>query len=266
VQAWLRAAHGGRNRELESSVLKVDLHIHTADDPIDRIPYTSTELIDRAAALGFDALAITLHERQLDTRWLAPYAAERGVVLIPGVERSIEGRHVLLLNFRDNADQVNTFEELACLKQRQAGLVIAPHPFFPTSSCLRSRMERHASLFDAVEWNAMFTQQINFNRAAAAWAVRHDKPIVGNGDVHRLRQLGTTFSRVDAERDADAICAAILAGRVSVETRPLALAAAVGIFADLIVDFPRAAHTSGSRTRPGVARADVPVRVAKLGS
>ena len=66
-------------------MLKVELHAHTADDPVDAVPHTTFELIDHAAALGYDALAITLHEQQLDLRRLAPYAAERGVVLIPGV-------------------------------------------------------------------------------------------------------------------------------------------------------------------------------------
>jgi predicted metal-dependent phosphoesterase TrpH len=202
-------------------MLKVELHTHTADDPVDRIPHTSLELIDRAAALGFDALAITLHERQLDLRRLLPYAAERGVVLIPGVERTIQGRHVLLLNFTRGADEVRTFEELAHLKQRQPGLVVAPHPFFPTTSCLWGQLDRHRDLFDAVEYNAMFTGSVNFNRAAERWAVRHGKPLVGNSDVHRLHQLGTTYSLVDAIPDADAICAAIAGGRVRVERTSL---------------------------------------------
>ena len=37
-------------------MLKVDLHTHTADDPVDRIPYSTGELIDRASARGYDAL------------------------------------------------------------------------------------------------------------------------------------------------------------------------------------------------------------------
>lgn len=72
-------------------MLKVELHTHTADDPIDSIPHSTLELIDRAAALHYDALAITLHDRQLDIRRLAPYAAERGIPLVPGIERSIQG-------------------------------------------------------------------------------------------------------------------------------------------------------------------------------
>src|SRR5258705_5743110 len=115
-------------------MLKVELHTHTADDPVDRIPHTAAQLIDRAAALGYHALAITLHERQLDLERLAPYAAERGLTLIAGVERTIEGRHVLLLNFRRGAEDVRTFQDLARLRQRQARFGVAPHPFLPLPS------------------------------------------------------------------------------------------------------------------------------------
>ena len=203
-------------------MLKVELHTHTADDPVDRIPHTTLDLIDRAAVLGYDALAITLHDRQLDLRRLTPYAADRGLVLIAGVERTVEGRHVLLLNFQQGTDDVRTFADLARLKSRQPGLVVAPHPFFPASVCLGRELERHAGLFDAVERNAMFTRTIDFNRRGESWAARHGKPVVGNCDVHRLWQLGTTYSLVDAAPDADSICSAILAGRVQVVSRPLA--------------------------------------------
>src|SRR6202008_3991338 len=97
-------------------MLKVDLPIHTADDPVDRIPHTTTDLIDRAVQLGFDAVAVTLHERQLDLGPFASYAAARGIVLIRGVERTIEGKHVLLLNFDRGADELHTFAELAQFK------------------------------------------------------------------------------------------------------------------------------------------------------
>jgi predicted metal-dependent phosphoesterase TrpH len=215
-------------------MLKVELHTHTADDPVDRIPYTTLELIDRAAALGYDALAITLHERQLDLGRFAPYAADRGLVLIPGVERTIEGRHVLLLNFESGTEDVRTFSDLARLKSRQRALVIAPHPFFPSSVCLRSDLERYADLFDAVERNAMFTRGVDFNRRAERWAARHGKPVVGNCDVHRLWQLGTTYSLVDSPPDADAICQAIAEGRVRVESRPLAWTEAARVMSGML--------------------------------
>jgi predicted metal-dependent phosphoesterase TrpH len=214
-------------------MLKVDLHTHTSDDPVDRISYSTKDLIDRAADLSYDAIAVTLHDRQLDVQTLQPYARERGIVLIPGIERTIEGRHVLLLNFASGTEEVRSFEDLAALKRRSPGLVVAPHPFFPSSTCLWGQLDRYADLFDAVEYNAMFTSTVNFNRLGERWARRHGRPMVGNGDVHRLRQLGTTYSLIDAPPDADAICAAIVAGRVSVQATPLAWRAATGIIAEL---------------------------------
>ena len=216
-------------------MLKVELHTHTADDPIDAIPHTTFELIDRAAALGYDALAITLHDHQLDLRRFAPYAAERGIVLIPGVERTIEGRHVLLLNFARGTQRVRTFADLARLKASERGLVVAPHPFFPSTVCLRGALERYADLFDAVERNAMFIRGVDFNRAAERFAARHGKPVVGNCDVHRLAQLGSTYSLVDAPRDPDAICDAIAAGRVRVESRPLEWIEAAQLMSSLML-------------------------------
>jgi predicted metal-dependent phosphoesterase TrpH len=224
-------------------MLKVELHTHTSDDPVDWIPHSTIALIDRAAALGYDALAITLHDKQLDVRSLTAYAAGRGIVLIPGIEKTIEGRHVLLLNFPGCAEEVESFADLAELKRRHRGLVIAPHPFFPMPSCLLGKMNRHADLFDAVEYNAMYTGSLNFNLPAARWADRHGKPMVGNGDVHRLEQLGTTYSLVDADRDPASICEAIAAGRVRVATRPVSWWTAIRVMSSLMVPFWRRRET-----------------------
>jgi hypothetical protein len=217
-------------------MLKVELHAHSADDPVDRIPYSTTDLVDRAVDLGYGALAITLHERQLDLTRFRAYAADRGIVLIPGVERTIEGRHVLLLNFSRATERVNTFRDLARLKSRERGLVVAPHPYFPARSCLRGDLDRYADLFDAVERNAMYTRGIDFNARAEAWAARQGKPVVGNGDIHRIAQLGTTWSLVDAAADADAICEAIRAGRVRVESRPLSWIEVARVLGVMVLD------------------------------
>jgi hypothetical protein len=230
-------------------MLKVDLHTHSADDPADRISYSTFDLIDRAAELRFDALAITLHDRQLDLAPFHAYAAARGIVLIPGIERTIQGRHVLLLNFSRAAEQVRTFDDVARLKEREHGLVIAPHPFFPAASALMGLLGRHANVFDAVEWNAMFTRHVNFNAPAERWARRHGKPMVGNGDVHRLEMLGTTYSLVDAEPNADAICAAIVAGRVQVVATPHTFVTAAWLMTKLVAStlLPRPTTNPESR-------------------
>jgi predicted metal-dependent phosphoesterase TrpH len=204
-------------------VLKIDLHLHTAEDPWDDIRHTAADLVDRAAAFRFDALAITLHDRQLTDPSLVSYARDRGIVLLPGIERTVDGRHVLLIGFDAcEAESVGSFDDLARLKARGGGLIIAPHPFYPGFSCLRSLMDRRAKLFDAVEWSYFWTRGANFNTAAARWAAAHGKPLVGNSDLHDLRQLGRTYSEVDCgDRDPAAICDAIRAGRVTVRSSPV---------------------------------------------
>jgi predicted metal-dependent phosphoesterase TrpH len=230
-------------------VLKIDLHLHTSEDPIDVIRHDAHALIERAAALEYGALAITLHDYQLSDPRIADHARDCGITLVPGVERTVEGRHVLLLNFPHAAtESVATFADLTALKKmRPNGLVMAPHPFFPDSTCLRSLLERHADLFDAVEWSYFWTTGLNFNAPAAEWAARHGRALVGNSDLHDLRQLGRTYSVVPTEPDPDAICDAIRECRVSLRTSPapkLELAQVVGGMFSRGRKAPRAAKSA----------------------
>lgn len=223
-------------------MLKVELHTHTSEDPVDDVPHSTQQLIERAHHLQYDALAITLHDRQLDIERYASFAASRSITLIPGIERTIEGRHVLLLNFSPATEAVQSFDDLAVLKKREPrGLIVAPHPFFPISMALRELMDRHEALIDAVEYHGMFTTLLNFNRRAERWARARGKPIVGNGDVHRLRQLGSTFSMVDAEPSADSICDAIKKDGVVFHATPLSVGQAASLTRELLAaDFKTA--------------------------
>jgi len=227
-------------------MIRVELHAHTADDPEDRVPYTAQELIVRAAAVGYGALAITLHDAAFDPAPLAAFARQHGVRLLPGVERTIERAHVLLINFPAAAAMaVGRLEDIAALKAAHpSGLVVAPHPCYPIGSALgRARLEAFAHLWDAIEVNALHVRVLDWNRGAKAWAATHGRPLVGNGDVHRLTQLGRTWSEVDVDLPADmsdteaagAICAAIRAGRVRVAGAPLSPWRAAIIFAQMLI-------------------------------
>jgi predicted metal-dependent phosphoesterase TrpH len=180
--------------------------------------------------LGYGALAVTLHDRYFDPAPDAAYARERGIVLLPGIERTIAGRHVLLINFPSECADVGSFEDIERLKSQSSGLVVAPHAFYPIPSALGRMLDRHTNLLDAVEVNAMYTSTLDFNRRALAWAHAHRKPLVGNTDLHLLEQMGTTYSLVDADPHPDSICEAIRNGRVEVRTEPLSLVRAVHLF------------------------------------
>ncbi|MBK5298524.1 MAG: PHP domain-containing protein [Vicinamibacteria bacterium] len=203
-------------------MIKIELHAHTSDDPGDRVPHDTRALLDHAARFGYGALAVTLHNRWFDPVPFLEHAAALGIVLLSGIEKTIDGKHVLLINVPREAGDVRSFDDVRALKHDVPGtLVVAPHPFYPISSALGARLDDLVDLVDALEVNAMYTRGLDYNRRARAWAAAHNKPLVGNTDLHRLDQIGMTWSEVDAPADADAICAAIRAGRVVVRSRPL---------------------------------------------
>ena len=98
MRAW---SPGGKRPTLTirgQRPLKVDFHLHTADDPLDRVGHTARELILKAEDEGFDVISVTNHDRLTFSPDLFDFARERGLLLIPGIEMTVEGRHVLVLN------------------------------------------------------------------------------------------------------------------------------------------------------------------------
>jgi hypothetical protein len=75
--------------------IKVDLHIHTLDDPKDVIDYSAHQLLERARALGFRVLAITLHDAVFDRPEVFADAATMGILLIPAAEVRLCGADVI---------------------------------------------------------------------------------------------------------------------------------------------------------------------------
>src|SRR5215210_2716329 len=100
--------------------IKIDLHIHTLDDPKDALDYSAHELLERARALGFRVLGITLHDAVFDRAEVFADAASMGILLIPAAEMRLEGADVILLNV--TAEEVKTLrslEDLAALRERR---------------------------------------------------------------------------------------------------------------------------------------------------
>jgi hypothetical protein len=202
--------------------LKADLHLHTKEDPQDNVKYSSRELIDQAYQKGFEVLAITNHNQITYDNYLAEYARERGILLIPGVEATIGKKHVLLLNMDYSLHRIRTFDDLKLLKGG-TGLIIAPHPFFPSFTSLNSKLEGHLDMFDAIEYSHCYLEKINFNKKAEDLAKKFSLPLIGTSDAHFLWQIGTTYSLIEAENDLESVIAAIKEGKVEIVTEPLSL-------------------------------------------
>src|ERR1700726_2710970 len=78
--------------------IKIDLHIHTLDDPKDAIDYSAHQLLERARSLGFRVLAITLHDAVFDRAEVFADAKAMGILLIPAAEVRLQGADVIILN------------------------------------------------------------------------------------------------------------------------------------------------------------------------
>jgi predicted metal-dependent phosphoesterase TrpH len=202
--------------------LKVDLHTHSADDPVEHIQYTSCELIDRAHLLGFDAISITNHNALLFSEYLRDYARERGIVLIPGAEISVQGKHVVILNADERIVQARSFKDLRRLRT-PAHMIVAPHPYFPAFSSLLGQLGKNIDVFDAIEFSWFYHSAINFNLFAVKTAARHGLPLLCTSDCHHFEKIGSAYSLVDAEKNAEAIIEAVKAGRVEMAANPLKL-------------------------------------------
>src|SRR5260370_33157333 len=84
--------------QTEPDWIKVDLHIHTLDDPKDIIDYSAHQLLERAKQLGFGVLAITLHDAVFDRAEVFADAAGMGILLIPAAEWRLQGADIIVLN------------------------------------------------------------------------------------------------------------------------------------------------------------------------
>ena len=203
---------------------KADLHLHCGDGEI-QDPWTpqSKDIIGHAKSLGFNLLSFPCHNKVFYNEDLAEYAEKQGILLIPGVERDIEGKHVLIYNINNReAQQVRTFNDLRQLKQKRKNvLIIAPHPFFFHEACLGEKLLPNLDVFDAIEYSHFYTFWLNRNKQAVELAEKRSKPLVGTSDCHFLNQIGYTYSLIEAEDDITSILHSIRQNKIELRTKAL---------------------------------------------
>ena len=202
--------------------LKADLHAHCGDDPRDLISYSAEMLIESAAQLNFDVLAIACHEALVYSTRLAEYAVRRGILLVPAIELLVEGKHVVVLNPDAEQARAGTFAELRALGRRDA-VIVAAHPYFYKRCCLGKRLVENIDVFDAIEYSSFYCRTLNPNRKAVKLAQKHRLPLIGTSDAHTLPYSDSTFTWVEAQATVEGIVEAVREGRVEVDTGPRSL-------------------------------------------
>lgn len=198
--------------------LKAQLHVHSKQDPIDGIKHTEKQLIDHAARHRYDVLAITCHNVVIFNEDLQKYAEKKRVLLIPGIEKTIEGKHVLILNADIRAQNLKTFDDLRTYKQSKKDiLIVAPHPYYPGTTSLGKKLEKHIDLFDAVEYSWFHSKKVNrANAKAVKMAEKHSLPLLGTSDNHLLRYFNRAYSIIDAEKNINSVLQAIKDNKLKV--------------------------------------------------
>src|SRR6266404_3095204 len=179
--------------------IKVDLHIHTLDDPKDVIDYSAHQLLERAQALGFGVLAITLHDTVFDRQQVFADAAAMGILLIPAAEVRLCGADVIVLNV--SAEEVaglKSFHDLRQLRTRRGASIftIAPHPFYVFGGSIGPRLLQQIDCFDAIEICHFHMGLFNPNRRATKVALRFGKPLIATSDAHRLHAFGRHYTSI----------------------------------------------------------------------
>jgi predicted metal-dependent phosphoesterase TrpH len=187
--------------------IKLDLHIHTLDDPKDKIDYSAHELLQRARARGFGVLAITLHDTVFDRAEVFEDAREMGILLIPAAEVRLEGADVVLLNVQPHEiAPLRNFDDLRKLRaaRGESLFIFAPHPFYVLGGSIGDRLLKQIDCFDAIEWCHFYKGFFNPNRRAARVAEKFGKPLIATSDAHRLHAFGSHYTSIPRPRELTA--------------------------------------------------------------
>jgi len=199
-----------RDKGGEQDWIKVDLHIHTVDDPKDIIDYSAHQLLERARELGFGALAITLHDAVFDRAEVFADAEKMGILLIPAAEMRLEGADVIILNVTPpEISQLRTFADLRQLRAKRGKSIFtfAPHPFYLLGGSIGRRLLKEIDCFDGVELCHFHKGPFNPNWLAARVARRFGKSLVATSDAHRMHAFGRHYTSIP--RPASLNCEAV---------------------------------------------------------
>src|SRR5213082_2778911 len=215
--------------------IKLDLHIHTLDDPKDVIDYSAHQLLKRAKELGFGVLAITLHDAVFDRAEVFADAAALGILLIPAAEVRLQGADAILLNVTaSEVAGLKNFEDLRQLRARRGMsatadpsgrgsiFTIAPHPFYIFGGSIGPRLLEEIDCFDAIEICHFHKGLLNPNRRATKVALRFGKPLIATSDAHRLHAFGRHYTSIPRppELSVENVFSALRIGQIRLTSPP----------------------------------------------
>jgi hypothetical protein len=184
--------------------LKIDLHVHT--NYSNDAKTTLDEVVQYAQKQGLDGVAITDHDTVLGARKLT---RQKQLMIIPGIEVSSRQGHVLGLNIDEpippKLDIAQTSEKIRQL----GGIAVIAHPSTVIKTGLGIRIISPSDI-DAVE--VINSSSFPFSLStylARRLAQRLGLPQTAGSDAHYPKEIGSAFTRVEADSNPDDIIEAI---------------------------------------------------------
>jgi predicted metal-dependent phosphoesterase TrpH len=227
----------------EPDWIKLDLHIHTHDDPKDKLDYSAHELLARARRLGFSVLAITLHDAVFDRPEVFADAKRLGILLIPAAEMRIQGADIIILNVaRRDVEGLRDFDDIRKLRARRGEtiLTIAPHPFYLLGGSIGKRLLDEIDCFDAIELCHFHKGFFNPNRQAMKVAEKFGKPLIATSDAHQLSAFGRHYTSIPrpSELTAVSIFSELRAGRGQLHSPAATFGEIISTFYFVFIEHP----------------------------
>jgi len=180
---------------------KADLHIHTAHgDGLD----TPEAVVDWAESrTDLDLIAITDHDEVEAGLRARAYALRRGyrVQVIPGVEITTRGGHLLALDVERTFRMLRPLNESVAEVRAAGGLCIAPHPYSWLTTSIGERGLRRLlppispALLDGIEvWNPSLAGKVAHERTKVANVMRWSLAELGGSDAHAVDFIGSAYT------------------------------------------------------------------------
>ncbi|MEZ3115422.1 PHP domain-containing protein [Halobaculum sp. MBLA0147] len=225
-------------------MLAAELHCHSELSHDGRDPVEL--LVEQAAGVGLDVLAVTDHDEIAASREAATLAADYGLVGIVGMEVTSAAGHVLGLGIDESIPAGLSFDETIDRIHDAGGIAVVPHPFQKSRHGVAPHVsEEQLARADAIE---VFNSRLltgRGNRRAESFAVGRGLPTVAGSDAHVSEMVGQAVTQIGTdERTAEAVLRAIREGRTSV----------VGRRTPWLVSFRQAAGGAKRRVRRRLAQ------------
>ena len=172
-----------------------DLHLHTTYSPDGEI--TPADLVRTAVARGLQGIAITDHNSTGGVRPAREEASKfAGFVVIPAMEISSKGGHVIALGVESPIPAGLPVEETVEKVRAAGGLPVASHPFRRFTGldedCIRS------ARFEALEvLNGRSPSRKNLR--ACRLAVDMKLGLSAGSDGHKISEVGRCFILTDTD-------------------------------------------------------------------